>query len=145
MLLIIDKTKEEVEKIKLEVTNIQESLKPQMTETILDQKMTELEKIVKDFESKTKEIKIKKFRRDRKDYSQGRVYLWLYEKKRVSWAQPLENHSDLETSDVDSSDFSGDEGPSSRILHDRTVEQRRDRGNNKKFFQRGCKRGRNKT
>lgn len=144
MLLIIDRTKEEVEKIKKETTTLQENFKTQVTDNIFNKKLEELEKSVKEFELKTKEIKVKKFRRDRKDYAQGRVHLWLHEKKRVSWAKPLERYSDLETSEVDSSDLSRDEGPSNRSLRHKTLQQRRDRGE-ESFFQRGRRRGRNKT
>lgn len=136
MLLIIEKKKEEVNIIKQEVSNLQEGFKAQLTEPIYDKKIMELEKLVKDFELKTKEIKIKKLKRDRKDYNQGKVYLWLCEKKRVTWAHPIENQSDLETSEVDSSDFSGDEGTSSHNLRVRTIQQRKER-DNKKNFQRG--------
>lgn len=142
MLLIIERTKEEVEKIKEEVTSIQEGFKAQLPESNYDKKLADLESIVKDFETQTKQIKIKKFRRDRKDYSQGKVYLWLYEKKRVTWAHPITNHPDLDTSEVDSSDLSGDEGPSSRNLRLRTVQQRKDRDQD--FFRRGKQRGRKK-
>lgn len=75
-----------------------------------------LETRLREFELNTKEVKIKKFQWDRKDYLQGRVYSWMYEKKKVTWVNPVEQHSDLESSDAESSDFSGDEGLSSRNL-----------------------------
>lgn len=81
-----------------------------------------------------KEVKIKKFQPDRKYYLQGRVYSWMYEKKKVTWANSVEQHLDLETSVPDSSDLSGDEGPSSRNLRQRTIQEQRDREDRDFFF-----------
>lgn len=80
----------------------------------LEKKIKEVEASLKEFETRTNETKIKKFQRDRKDYVQGWVYNWLYEKKKVTCAGPV--------------DLSGDEGGSSRNLRDKMFQQRKDRG-----------------
>lgn len=91
-------------------------------------KIQELESGLKEFERKPKEIKIKKFQRDNKDYSQGKVYIWMHEKKKVTWASLIEKYSDQESSDFDSSDLSGDEGPSTLNLRSRILQIRGDKG-----------------
>lgn len=112
--------------------------------------MKELEENLKEFEHKTREIKVKKLQRNRKDYIQGRVYVWMYDtQKKVTWANPLEEYSEQETSVFDSSESSGDEGPSRKILHTRMLQQRSERedsgrGKNYFFRRQGCNRGRQK-
>lgn len=102
-------------------------------------KKNELETSLKEFEAKTRDIKIKKFQHDRKDYIQNRVYHWLYEKKKVTWAQPMQEFSHQDTSDPDTSDCSGDEAGPSRSLRTRTIQQRSNSTTNRGFFRRGHK------
>lgn len=66
-------------------------------------------------------------------------------KKRVTWAQPIEKYSDQETSDVDSSELSGDEGPSTLNLRSRTLQNQQEQGRaHYTFFQAKGKKGRQK-
>lgn len=146
MILIIEKSKEETANLKEEITKMQEEFKTTCTTEVYDKKIQELESSLREFTAKTKEIKLKKFQRDRKDYSQNRVYNWLFEKKKVSWADPIQAFSDQDTSDVDTSDGSGDEAGPSRGLRSRTLQQRthyRDNTNNS--FSRRGRRGKYKT
>lgn len=149
MLLIIDRSKEEVAKIKEETSKLQVAFQSQCTSEIFDKKIQEMENSLKDFERKTKEIKIKKYHRDTKDYSLNRVYAWMHEtRKKVTWANPIEKYSDQETSDGDSSEFSGDEGSSMINLRSRTLQNRQERGSTggttTSFFRARGKKGRQK-
>lgn len=61
MILIIERYKEEVTLLREEVDKMQESFKTQCSTEQFDMKIQELETNLKDFEARTKEIKIKKF------------------------------------------------------------------------------------
>lgn len=145
MLLIIDKSKQEVAKIKEETLKMQTVFQSQYDQEGFDKKMQEMEISLKEFQHKTKDIKIRKYHRDNKDYSLNRVFVWMHEpKKKVTWAEPIEKYSDQETSDVDSSELSGDEGPSTLSLRSQTLHNRQERGRSESFFRVRGRRGRKK-
>lgn len=78
------------------------------------------------------EFKLSKFRRDKRDYTQDRVYtINLHSKnKRVSWAD--ETYSDFDSTDSgESTGASSDEGSSFRPTYERAVKGKA----RKHFFQ----------
>lgn len=135
MLLIIQTSKQECEKIQTEVDAFEQTLKNSCPPAAFDNQMEKLESSVRTSENKLKELKIKKFKRDLRDYSQGRVYRWWSKptipKKRVSWADPIESFSDLDTTEgEDTGTTAADKG---RGYQDR-MKRRKARG---KFSQQG--------
>lgn len=63
MLLIIDRSKQEVTKIKEEISKVQSVFQSQYDQEGFDKKIQEIEASLKEFERKTKDIKVKKYHR----------------------------------------------------------------------------------
>lgn len=84
MLLLIERLREEVVHLKEEIEKLQNAFRPQCSTEIFDKKIQEMEQGLKEFEGKKKiqEIKVQKFQRDRKNYSQEKVYPWMPENKK---------------------------------------------------------------
>lgn len=123
MLLVIEQSIATVEITNTEIDTLQDTLRAKYQPNDFDEKLKQLEMEVNNFEKKTRETKLRKFERDKRDFNNSRVYNWTFTdkvKKRVTWAD-----SDLETTDGDdSAGTSADEETMLRRPPDRTTKQR---------------------
>lgn len=110
MLLVIEQTKVETDTIQKEIDELQESLKSSASTDVFEPKLNEVQTEIKSFESKIKELKIKKFTWDTKDYTTNKVYKFNMQtniKKKVSWADSPFSISDLDFSEGEEASSSG--------------------------------------
>lgn len=74
MLLIIEESLKETDKITQDINDLEDRLRKSCKEVeLFEQKMEDLKSKINSYENKTKEIKIKKLQRDSKDYLQNQV------------------------------------------------------------------------
>lgn len=100
MLLVIEQSMATVETMAAETDTLQDSLKNKKQPKEYEDKLKQLEIDLDNFEKKMRyEVKIHKFERGKKDYSNSKVYNWTYRektRKRVTSAD-----SELKTTDGD--------------------------------------------
>lgn len=137
MLLLIEKSSETIENLKTDLENSLTTLQAKYTKEEFDSKLKETEDAINAFMAKTKDLKMRKFDRDAKDYASNRVYKFLklnadgtstILKKTVSWANPLESGSEYDSSDyeIESASTSGDENNRRPFLDRKTKKDQRD-------------------
>lgn len=126
-----------------EIESIKAKLQNDTDAEVFSSKMLKIQEEVDALDKALREFKLRKFRRDKRAYTQDRVYSFSVRSKgkRVSWAD--EKYSDYDSMDRgDSTGTSGDEDTSYRSTYDR-VAKGKARGH---FFQmRPQRRGRRKA
>lgn len=121
MLLLIEKSSENIQALKVDLENSLSTLKEKFTGDEFDSKLKETEDSINTFAAKIRNFKLRKFDRDAKDYTSNKVHKFLKHnadgssmvlRKAVSWANPLESGSEYDTSDyeIESASTSGEEG-----------------------------------
>lgn len=118
LMLLIEKSGETIDSLKLEAEELEKTLKEHLTEDEFNVKTKELEEALAITSSKTRELKQKKFERDTRDYKNNNVYKFLkqdadnmntVQRKSVSWTHPLQSGSETSEFEIDSGSTSGEE------------------------------------
>lgn len=150
MLLLIEESLTETNKLTQEIVTLEENLKKSSNEIeTFDKNLKDLKNKISGFENKIRETKIKKLQRDGRDYLQNQVYKWLerprsnVKTKRVTWA---DNRSDFDSSSTDeSANSSAEEGSSYNFRPVRGKRDFFDQSENSTFLGRRRARGRKRV
>lgn len=135
MLLIMEYALQTVEDSSKEITDLESKLQND-NESEFENKMKKIKEEIDALERNMKEFKIRKYKRDTKDYANEAVYNFKPRPfaKKVTWASST--YSDYDSAEAgDSSATSGDEGPSYREKSNRETRERAAKGRaNEAFF-----------
>lgn len=140
MLLIMEYSMETVSETEKEISTLESKLQSETDTATFDNKSKKIKEVTA-LERHLKEFKIRKYKRDTKDYSNDTIYnLKPKNFKKVTWGTTI--YSNYDSTKGDSSAASGDEGPSYREPRERAAKGRA----KESFFQaRPQRRGRRKT
>lgn len=143
ILLITEQSMMTITDTDKEIDFIKEKLQNDVDAEVFSYKMHKIQEEVDALEKAMCEFKLWKFRRDKRDYTQDRVYNFntRLKTKQVSWADTV--YSDYDSTDGgESTGTSGDEGPSHRFTYGRVA-----KGKARQQFFQSCpqRRGRRKA
>lgn len=114
-----------VEESEKEINDLETKLQTEFDAANYESEIKKIKEKIESLERNLKEFKIRKYKRDTKDYSNDTVYNfkpWPFPKK-VTWASSTYSNYDP-TEGGDSSATSGNEGPSYREVRDRAAKGR---------------------